>query len=324
MEKMISVIIPVYNVALYLEECLNSVVSQSYTNLEIILIDDGSTDHSGAICDQFASIDSRIKVIHQKNAGAAAAKNAGLRAATGEYLSFVDSDDYLESGAFALMVNILEKYGADVVQCAYRDLFTDGSFSKVNRESVETYTAEEYLLRYTTDWTSCLLWDKLYKRALFSGIFFEEGHIVDDEFFTYQGIMNAQCVVYTPEIVYYYRKRKSSVTARPEYRERTIMDKLDYLGQRRLAVRQRFPGLRRSFDEHYLNMLLWLSADAYATERCLSRIKGMLKTYLTETGHTAPGLRQQAAIFRLLMSPTRLLLRKRSTPVCDDISRYFN
>lgn len=324
MEKMISVIIPVYNVALYLEECLNSVVSQSYTNLEIILIDDGSTDHSGAICDQFASIDSRIKVIHQKNAGAAAAKNAGLRAATGEYLSFVDSDDYLESGAFALMVNILEKYGADVVQCAYRDLFTDGSFSTVNRESVETYTAEEYLLRYTTDWTSCLLWDKLYKRALFSGIFFEEGHIVDDEFFTYQGIMNAQCVVYAPEIVYYYRKRKSSVTARPEYRERTIMDKLDYLGQRRLAVRQRFPSLRRAFDEHYLNMLLWLSADAYATERCLSRIKGMLKTYLTETGHTAPGLRQQAAIFRLLMSPTRLLLKKRSTPVCDDISRYFN
>lgn len=324
MEKMISVIIPVYNVALYLEACLNSVVSQSYTNLEILLIDDGSTDHSGAICDQFASIDSRIKVIHQKNAGAAAAKNAGLRAATGEYLSFVDSDDYLESGAFALMVSCLEKYDADVVQCAYRDLFTDGSFSTVNRESVETYTAEEYLLRYTTDWTSCLLWDKLYKRALFSGIFFEEGHIVDDEFFTYQGIMNAQCVVYTPEIVYYYRKRKSSVTARPEYRERTIMDKLDYLGQRRLAVRQRFPSLRRSFDEHYLNMLLWLSADAYATERCLSRIKGMLKTYLTETGHTAPGLRQQAAIFRLLMSPTRLLLRKRSTPVCDDISRYFN
>lgn len=323
MEKTISVIIPVYNVASYLEECLNSVTSQSYTDLEIILIDDGSTDHSGAICDQFASKDNRIKVIHQKNAGAAAAKNAGLRAATGAYLSFVDSDDYLEPGAFQLMANCLEKYDADVVQCAYRDLFTDGSFSTINRNTTEIYTAEEYLCRYTTDWTSCLLWDKLYKRTLFEGVFFEEGHIIDDEFFTYQGIMNAQRVVYTPEIIYYYRKRKSSVTARPEYRERTIMDKLDYLVQRRANVSRRFPSLKRPFDEHFLDMLLWLTTDPDASARCLERIKGMLKAYFSEPGHSPMGLSRLRPILRILTTRTEALLRRKRGAASVDLERYF-
>ena len=99
MEGVISVVVPVYNVADYLPACLDSILSQDYDALEVILIDDGSTDASGAICDDYAARDSRVRVIHQKNGGAAAAKNAGLRAAGGEYLSFVDSDDYLEPGA---------------------------------------------------------------------------------------------------------------------------------------------------------------------------------------------------------------------------------
>ena len=99
MKDVISVIVPVYNVAAYLPECLDSILSQDYDKLEVILIDDGSTDDSGTICDDYARRDSRIRVIHQKNGGAAAAKNAGLRAATGEYLSFADSDDFLEPGA---------------------------------------------------------------------------------------------------------------------------------------------------------------------------------------------------------------------------------
>ena len=99
MKDVISVIVPVYNVSAYLPECLDSILSQDYEKLEVILIDDGSTDDSGAICDAYAQRDNRIRVIHQKNGGAAAAKNAGLRAATGEYLSFADSDDFLEPGA---------------------------------------------------------------------------------------------------------------------------------------------------------------------------------------------------------------------------------
>ena len=111
MKDVISVIVPVYNVSAYLPECLDSILSQDYEKLEVILIDDGSTDDSGAICDAYAQRDNRIRVIHQNNGGAAAAKNAGLRAAAGEYLSFADSDDFLEPGAYAYMMSLLKENG---------------------------------------------------------------------------------------------------------------------------------------------------------------------------------------------------------------------
>ena len=115
MDNVISVIVPVYNVVAYLPECVRSILSQDYPDLEVILIDDGSTDGSGRLCDEFAADDSRVKVIHQPNGGAASAKNAGLRIAGGTYLSFVDSDDFLEPNVYAYMVRTLEKTGADAV-----------------------------------------------------------------------------------------------------------------------------------------------------------------------------------------------------------------
>ena len=120
MKEMISVIIPVYNVAAYLPECLESILVQDYANLEIILIDDGSTDDSGVICNNYAQKDARVKVIHQKNGGAAAAKNAGLRVATGEYLAFADSDDYLEPDAYSHMMMLLKQSGADAADSSFR------------------------------------------------------------------------------------------------------------------------------------------------------------------------------------------------------------
>ena len=141
MKDVISVIVPVYNVAAYLPECLDSILSQDYDKLEVILIDDGSTDDSGTICDDYARRDSRIRVIHQKNGGAAAAKNAGLRAATGEYLSFADSDDFLEPGAYAYMLAVLKENDADIVRCAFQNRF---------RTRTEQWLAGEDLFPYTT------------------------------------------------------------------------------------------------------------------------------------------------------------------------------
>ena len=112
----ISVIVPVYNVEPYLIECLESIINQTYRDLEIILIDDGSTDKSGDICEEYAKKDDRIIVIHQSNQGSASAKNAGLRKASGEYLAFVDSDDFLQEDAYEFMVRQLEEYHADIIQ----------------------------------------------------------------------------------------------------------------------------------------------------------------------------------------------------------------
>ena len=139
MNQNISVIVPVYNVEKYLTQCVESILSQDHSNLEVILIDDGSTDRSGEICDQFAARDSRVQVIHQKNAGAAAAKNAGLRIASGTYLSFVDSDDYLEPNAYGGLVRTLLDTGADVVQGSFREIYRNRA--EEQRVSEETLTA---------------------------------------------------------------------------------------------------------------------------------------------------------------------------------------
>ena len=123
----ISVIVPIYKVEKYIDDCIRSLTRQTYPNLQILLADDGSPDQCGAICDRYAAADSRILVLHLKNGGAAAARNAALRAATGEYIAFVDGDDYLEPDAFANLVQTLEATGADVVQSSFRNTYADGT-----------------------------------------------------------------------------------------------------------------------------------------------------------------------------------------------------
>ena len=117
MNDIISVVIPVYNVEKYLGECIESVINQTYSNLQIILIDDGSTDSSGIICDQYADKDKRITVVHQENAGAGAAKNRGLDLVKGKYFSIIDSDDYIELNMYEKMLDYINKFKVDIVQC---------------------------------------------------------------------------------------------------------------------------------------------------------------------------------------------------------------
>ena len=119
---MISVIVPVYKVEKYLEKCVNSICSQSYSDLEIILVDDGSPDNCGKICDEMALNDQRIRVIHQKNQGLAAARNAGLAIAQGKYVAFVDSDDTIENGAYLMLHNMIEHYDTDIAICECRQV----------------------------------------------------------------------------------------------------------------------------------------------------------------------------------------------------------
>jgi len=314
MGKTISVIIPVYNVEKYLPTCMDSLLAQSYKDLEIILIDDGSPDDSGRLCDEYAARDARIRVIHQINGGAANAKNAGLRIATGYYLTFLDSDDYIETDAYEHMVSVLEECDADVLQCAYRDVFVGRKEDQYVLNERREFSVENYLERYTTDWTCGLLWDKLYKRVLFDGIFFEEGHVVDDEFFTYQGIMNAQKVVYDPHIIYNYRKRKSSATGNVNYQERTIGDRLDYLQQRRRKIAERYPTLKKKFDEHYMNMCLWLSVHPYISKELLHRIRTLVKEYVKapDTGYIP--FHQRVQLWKLCHTSIDKLMERKRAP----------
>ena len=164
MNKLISIIIPVYNVSTYLDRCLNSITNQTYRNLEIILINDGSTDKSGRICDAWASKDPRIKVLHTSNQGIAAARNCGLHIAHGDYIGFADPDDWVEPDMFEKLAGSLEQYNADIAICGFEEKWPDYSVLKVS-ESFRCYTKEEALRELILDRNmQNYAWNKLFRR----------------------------------------------------------------------------------------------------------------------------------------------------------------
>ena len=323
MNQTISVIVPVFNVAGYLPQCVDSILSQDYGNLEVILIDDGSTDGSGEICDRYAALDSRVRAIHQKNGGAAAAKNAGLRLATGEYLAFADSDDYLEPDAYGFLMKALLETGADAVQGSFREVYRNrAEEQRISEEILEGY---DYLLRFPKDFSCALLWNKLYRRALFDGVFFEEGHKIDDEYFTYQGFLQPRKVVRMDRVVYNYRKRASSVMSSPESAERLVLDCLDSAAKRRQRILDTLPQLREPFDENYLDVIWYLSGNEGSTERTLQALKGSLHSYLREKGRTRPPVYLWRGLAKLWLIPVpRLLTLCKRTCKQIDLSDYFD
>lgn len=310
MKDTVSVIVPVYNVAAYLPQCLDSILGQDHEALEVILIDDGSLDDSGRICDQYAQKDPRVRVIHQKNGGAAAAKNAGLRIATGEFLSFVDSDDYLEPKVYGYMLEVLKSEDADAAQFAFRDVYRQRSEDQVFCSGRSTEDGKAFLLRFPTDWTCALLWNKLYRRALFDGVFFEEGHKIDDEYFTYQGILNARRVVRDDRIVYNYRRRISSVMLSPESQSRVVMDRIDAAAKRRRTVLRRFPELRKEFDVSFLDSLIYMSEYPDNSRESLELLKRELKGYFREKGNTLPPKCLWRGLLKLRFTKTETLLAR--------------
>lgn len=290
MDEKISVIMPVYNVERYLRKSIDSVLQQDYKNIELILIDDGSTDNSGRICDEYAHVDKRVVVIHQQNRGAAAAKNAGLKIASGSLLSFVDSDDYLENNVYMYMTKLMKENNAQMIQCAFRYIYADCFEDQIIKPGRRILSAKDFIKLFVTDWTCALLWDKLFQRQLFDNIYFNEGHIIDDEFFTYKGIINAQSIICDDKIIYNYRKRSSSVMNSARFNDRTLLDRIDYLTERRHVISQTFPDLRGDFDENYLNALILFSSDENVTTRVAKRIKRELLYFLLEKKYYKPSI----------------------------------
>ena len=315
---MISVIVPVYNIENYLRKCLDSIINQSYKDLQIILIDDGSTDGSGKICDEYALKDKRVNVIHQKNKGAGAAKNAGLEVVAGEYIAFADGDDYLEIDAYQYMIDLVSRYDADVVQCNFQKVYVDRKEENKKSKFTQTCTAEDFLRRFLNDWTCGLLWDKIFKTTILKDIYFEEGNIVDDDFFTYKGIMNSSVIVCDDKIVYNYRQRKSSVSFLPEYIERrTIYDRINYMCKRRKAVTDRFPELTQPYEEHYANALLWLIRESCLTDKSVIFLKSTIRQYLREPNHTISH-KLLIQLYKVLLTKNKTILKNKNAPKGED------
>ena len=258
-QKLISVVVPVYNVEKYIRESLDSIINQTYENLQIILIDDGSTDSSGSICDEYAASDDRITVIHQKNAGAGAAKNTGLDLIQGEYFSIIDSDDYIELNMYEKMVCYMENYRVDVVQCLFRNVFVNRKVYRnyiVKSKPIRKVSRNKFLKEYLYDWKYAIFWNKLFKTSLLKNIRFPIGRKIDDEFFTYKLICNSEYILNVQDVLCNYRMRQSSVM-NDNADKRLIMDRIDCFVERYEYVSERFPELEALYYQKLADALIY-------------------------------------------------------------------
>lgn len=212
MNQKISVIVPIYNVEKYLNRCIKSIVNQTYHDLEIILVNDGSTDRCGEICDSWIEKDERIKVIHKKNGGLSDARNNGMRVSTGHYIAFVDSDDWIDVSMYEQLMKIMIQNKCDIVSCGFRRVEKEELKNESKEVQFVQYNSESALeAMITENGMYQVVWNKLYKRSMVEDILFEKGKYNEDEFWSYQVIGRAKKVIAIKNIYYNYFQRENSI-----------------------------------------------------------------------------------------------------------------
>lgn len=213
-KPLVSVIIPVYNVEKYLRECVDSVTTQTYTNLEIILSDDGATDSSGAICDELAATDSRIRVIHEENGGLSVARNRGLDIATGEYVVFVDSDDAIHPEMIEHLLRISNDTDSDLVTTK-KPIATesvDWSMTDLSKEQIVTFTTEDSVRRFLMRFDNCAVWGCLFKRSIIGDLRFTPEIINEDEMFLAEVFPHCGLFAVSDQLFCFYRNNAGSLS----------------------------------------------------------------------------------------------------------------
>lgn len=213
--KKVTVIIPVYNVMDYLKRCVDSVLNQTYKNLEIILVDDGSTDGCNKVCDDYLACDHRIKVIHKANGGLSSARNAGIDAATGDYYIFVDSDDYIMPDMVEKMYNRMLVDESDLVICNINYVDESGNKISGKNNSVQDEVIDKYQYWtkfYWENYDYCVVaWNKMYPKRMFDGLGYKEGHIHEDDYIIHKIISKTEKISLMTDKLYFYTKRKGSI-----------------------------------------------------------------------------------------------------------------
>lgn len=201
---MVSVIVPIYKVEQYLPQCIDSIIDQTYRDLEIILVDDGSPDACGRICDEYAQKDKRIKVYHKENGGLSDARNYGIRMATGEYLGFVDSDDWVEPDMFETLVSTAEEDNADIVSCGF---FREASENTVvnSNDNMKFTNSADLVKALLRDDISVFVWNKLYQKSCLPQSAFSKGHVYEDIAIMHKILLMAACGVSISKPLYHYR-----------------------------------------------------------------------------------------------------------------------
>lgn len=218
MNALISIIVPVYNVEYYLPRCIESIQKQTYQNLQIILVNDGSTDSSGKICDRLAEKDNRLTVLHKENGGLSSARNYGLAYAKGEFIAFVDSDDYIHPNMYEHMMHVVNTTDVDMVICDFQEVYEDTtSYKSISFENLccaepDIVENEDILVQLRTrDVQTVVQWNKLYKKRIFDHIWYPEGRLHEDVFIIHRELWECEKIAYLTNKYYYYVQRNSSI-----------------------------------------------------------------------------------------------------------------
>lgn len=284
MEK-ISVIVPIYNVENYADRCINSIVNQTYKCLEIILVDDGSKDNSGVICDKWKLKDERIIVIHKKNGGLSDARNEGIKYATGDYIAFIDSDDFIDNDMFSILYKNIKKANSQISICKYIQIEENQQFEFKKSQEISIYSKEKAILELLSEEKiTNHAWNKLYKKDLFKTIRYPKGRNFEDIGTTYKLFSKCDKIVYTPCECYAYIIRGNSITGRVS--EKSLFDEI-YL------VKERFDYIDKTYNfknenivnrinfifRYHMNICKFLNKNVYNKKEILNEYNFYKKNY---------------------------------------------
>ena len=313
---LVSVIVPVYKVEQYLQECVDSILAQTYRNLEILLIDDGSPDHCGAICDQYALTDPRIKVIHQTNGGLSAARNAGLDIASGDLITFVDSDDFIAENMIETMVRRLSEAQADLVICdiAYCHNREDIWFGGVSLPD-RTFTLAEFV-QEDQPTQYIVAWNKLYRRFLFDNVRYPVGYIHEDKAVIHHILGQCKTIAAISQALYFYRQTPGSIMNAPVTIKRS--DRLSALADRlQYAYHKKWNKIWNTSAARYVQIFfdLYFRFPRNAENSMyFGRMDASLKKalpYLLRSSHVS--IRHKVYLSIIRMSPRLYILMRRLT-----------
>ena len=266
---LISIIVPVYNVEKYIVRCLESILSQTYKNIEVIIVNDGSVDKSGEICERYAKKDNRIKLINKSNGGLSDARNKGIDQANGIYITFVDSDDYISQNYVEILYKLIKENNADISICDKYEIYKDNMNVRSETKIIENvYNSKEVITKLLYGYSYYVsAWAKMYKKELFNNIRFPYGKLYEDIGTTYLTYLNSTKIAVTNQKLYYYIIRTNSITSGSFTKKQNDMIVLtdsmcdnilkhypDLKREtKRRRVQARFSTLGRMIDRNYLN-----------------------------------------------------------------------
>lgn len=311
---MISIIVPVYNVENYLKDCINSIINQTYTNIEIILVDDGSTDSSGKICENYSLQDSRIKVLHKPNGGLSDARNYGIKHATGNEITFIDSDDIIAKNMIEVLAKIKHSNNAQMSVCFRRIISEDNSFiDKPNFEPERLYisksNAESLKIYFESKGGGLVAWGKLYDISLFDNIRYPIGRYNEDVFTTYKLVAKSDCIAITNSKLYYYRVRNGSIMNRSF--EKKHLDVIYGSQEMTSYIESEFPQLSRYpqilLIYATLQTAIRMLRSGNITPEYVDVIKNPLRKYSKIIFSNSTSLKAKILGLLLIISPIKLM-----------------